>query len=213
MIQINIGCGRTPTKGWVNFDNTPALRLANSPFIVSVLSRFGILDTAQLENIDWNRCNKVDFCDATRRLPFENASVDTIYSSHMVEHLSRGGATTFFAEARRILRTGGVLRVSVPDLRKLASEYVEHGDADEFMRRAYVSAGELNSLRDKAQLLTVGFRHHQWMYDGQSLSAALIGAGFSQAFILKAGETKIAEPGNLDLCERQDESVYVEAIK
>ena len=32
-VRINIGCGKTPTNGWINFDNSPAIKLANSPFL------------------------------------------------------------------------------------------------------------------------------------------------------------------------------------
>ena len=39
--RINIGCGRTPTEGWMNFDNTPAIILANSPFKYFVAKIFG----------------------------------------------------------------------------------------------------------------------------------------------------------------------------
>ena len=213
MIRINIGCGRTPTAGWLNLDNTPSLKLSKRPLVVRVLSRLGLLNRGQRENIEWNRLNNIEFCDATRPLPFESSSVDVIYSSHMVEHLSPNGRDRFFAEAKRVLIDGGILRVSVPDLQKLVREYVNDGNADKFMRRAYVSAGELSGLSDKIRVLAFGFRHHQWMYDGQSLALALKSSGFSEVFVLKAGETKVAESGDLDLFERQEESVYVEAVK
>jgi hypothetical protein len=51
------------------------------------------------------------------------------------------------------------------------------------------------------------------MYDGNSLSKLLLKAGFSKPVILKAGETQIGNPAELDLYERSEESVYVEATK
>jgi len=61
--------------------------------------------------------------------------------------------------------------------------------------------------------LLVGDRHHAWMYDGRSLSRLLADHGFLGPGVLAPGETTIADPGALDLCERADESVYVEARK
>jgi hypothetical protein len=50
------------------------------------------------------------------------------------------------------------------------------------------------------------------MYDGLSLSRLLEAQGFAPPRILKAGETQINDPKNLDLYERAYESVYVEAV-
>jgi hypothetical protein len=49
------------------------------------------------------------------------------------------------------------------------------------------------------------------MYDGISLSHLLQNHDFSDPIILKAGETIIDDPQDLDLNERESESVYVEA--
>ena len=49
------------------------------------------------------------------------------------------------------------------------------------------------------------------MYDGPSLLRLLTESGFSGARVVAAGETSIESPGPLDLREREDESVYVEA--
>ena len=69
------------------------------------------------------------------------------------------------------------------------------------------------SLAQRIRLLLVGTRHHQWMYDGNSLSRLLQKHGFIDTEIMPAGKTNIPEPGSLNLQERSDESVYVEAKK
>lgn len=213
MIRVNIGCGKNPTNGWQNFDNTLSLKLAKSPLITFFLKMFGFLNKAQIDYIEWNKNNKIIFADATMHLPFKDEQVDVIYSSHMIEHLSPNGAVKFLLEAKRTLRSGGVLRISVPDLKKHVSHYVEDGDADNFMKKTYISAGEINSFKEKLHFFFVGFRHHQWMYDGNSLSKLLLKVGFKETFILNAGKTMIKNYGELNLYEREDESVYVEAIK
>ena len=57
--KVNIGCGRTPTEGWLNFDNSPALKLAKSPIRYKSAKALGLLKTQQIENIEWNRKNNI----------------------------------------------------------------------------------------------------------------------------------------------------------
>jgi predicted SAM-dependent methyltransferase len=40
----------------------------------------------------------------------------------MIEHLDRREARSFLAEARRVLRPGGVLRLAAPDLSRLVDQ-------------------------------------------------------------------------------------------
>jgi predicted SAM-dependent methyltransferase len=62
--------------------------------------------------------------DADHGLPFEDGSIDGCYASHLLEHLSREGAQRLLLECLRVLRSGGVLRLAVPDLEAIAREYL-----------------------------------------------------------------------------------------
>jgi len=212
-LKVNIGCGTSPSQGWKNFDNTPSIKLANSPFKFWLLKLLGLLNSRQIENIEWNKENKILYADATNRIPLTDSTAEVIYSSHMLEHLSRDGAKLFLKEALRVLDNGGVLRVAVPDLQFHVNNFISNKDADEFMEKMYVSAPSLNSLKQKLLLFFVGYRHHQWMYDGISLSKLMLESGFKVAIVQDAGETSIKNFIGLNLFERKDESVYVESIK
>ena len=48
-------------------------------------------------------------------MPFKDNSVDNIYVSHVLEHIEKEYIQTFFREAARVLKKGGVLRICVPD--------------------------------------------------------------------------------------------------
>src|SRR5689334_3994902 len=50
--------------------------------------------------------------DCTGRWPFEDSSVATIYSAHMLEHLT--DFKGFFREAHRVLKPEGCLQIRVP---------------------------------------------------------------------------------------------------
>lgn len=210
-LRVNIGCGRTPTEGWENFDNSPSIKLARSPMLYTLAKMFPLLDENQIENIEWNKHNSIRFADATKSIPLGDGSVRYLYSSHMLEHLSREDAKIFLQEARRVLEPGGVLRLSVPDLRLLTEQYHKDNDPDSFLMTAHMSAPPLKTLRDKLKVIVSGHRHHQWMYDAASLSRLVADAGFKDVTVQPAGATMMEDPGSLDLHERADVSLYVEA--
>lgn len=63
--------------------------------------------------------------DIRKGLPFEDASIDACYSSHMVEHLRREDAVRLLTECRRVLKPGGVVRIVVPDLEAITLGYLD----------------------------------------------------------------------------------------
>jgi predicted SAM-dependent methyltransferase len=211
--KINIGCGKSPTDGWMNFDNSPSIMLANSPVKFFFAKIFKLLNKEQIQNVNWNKNNKIIFVDAKKKIPLPNASVECIYTSHMIEHLSRDEAIFFLNESIRVLESGGILRIAIPDLKLVVSSYVKNQDADVFMEKIFVAPPPINNIKQKISLFFNGYRHHQWMYDEKSLTKLIKTLGFRKIFICKPGETNIIDPGNLNLYERSEDSIYVEALK
>lgn len=56
---------------------------------------------------------------------FDDKSVDIIVAHHLVEHIALQDLSAFIREWRRVLKIGGKLAVSVPDLQALASRWVK----------------------------------------------------------------------------------------
>jgi len=210
-MRVNIGCGATPTAGWTNIDNSLAVRVAHRPIVLRGLALARVLGKSSRDLAVTARLNNIEFADAVHRIPFPDKSVDVVYSAHMIEHLDRQAARRFLREVRRVLRPGGIVRIAAPDLSLLAAEYLAGGDADTFVSRTSLAQERPRGLRARVQSAVVGPRHHLWMYDGDSLSALLRGAGFTDAAVLPPGDTGISDPGALNLKERAEESVYVEA--
>ena len=63
--------------------------------------------------------------DIRRGLPFPDGALEVVYHSHLLEHLDKEQGRILMEECVRVLRTGGVLRVVVPDLEEIASLYLE----------------------------------------------------------------------------------------
>jgi SAM-dependent methyltransferase len=209
--KVNVGCGSEPIVGWTNFDNSFSVRLASSPMLEKILSQLGMLSGPNVSLIKAARENSIQFADAAKHIPLPDKSVDIIYSCHMLEHLDRQDAIAFLSEAKRVLRTNGTLRVVVPDISLMVAEYLVHNDADAFIEATLMCQPRPRTLAQRLQFLLVGPRHHNWMYDGASLVRLLEHSGFTNVQVLPAGETTLADAGGLNLFDRSDESVYVEA--
>jgi predicted SAM-dependent methyltransferase len=212
-LRVNIGCGATPTDGWINFDNSLTVRLARWPLIARPAVGRKILAGPSWRFAKVAIEEGIQFANATRRIPCANNSVEIAYSSHMIEHLDRREAQVFLREVKRILRPGGILRLAVPDISRLINSYLATGDADEFVASTHMSLEKSADILSRLRLVLIGPRHHLWMYDGRSLSKLLCDAGFTNVSIMPPGKTTIADPGSLNLQERAEQSVYIEAVR
>ena len=97
-VRLNIGCGQTPSLGWTNYDNSPAVWLARWPILAGLLRRVGLIDDGSAEFAAFCRGHRILYANAVRRIPHASGAVDAIYSSHMIEHLVRALAVSGRAE-------------------------------------------------------------------------------------------------------------------
>jgi SAM-dependent methyltransferase len=61
----------------------------------------------------------------TLGLPFCDREFDVVYHSHVLEHLTPDQGVRMIEECFRVLRPGGIMRVVVPDLERIAQLYLE----------------------------------------------------------------------------------------
>lgn len=135
---------------------------------------------ANLGNFAVNWGSNFTTYEAPGRLPFKDNSVSEIYCSHMLEHLDRKQALEFLQECKRVLKTGGSIRILVPDLQILINDYCLHGGLS--IHKIYNADAE--KAEDDAQIffhmLTSG-KEHMTAYDPQALEDKLINSGFDFA--------------------------------
>lgn len=215
-LRINIGCGETFTPGWANFDLWAPAPFAERPWFALlgyVQKTLGLWSPFRRDYGAFCRKNGIRYANSIRRIPVPDGSAEVIYASHMLEHLDRGERLLFLREARRALRSGGILRLAVPDLRYHIENYNRTGDADAFVEGIHMSCDRIRGARAHLRHALFSQNAHRWMYDGPSLCRLLQQQGFQDARVRPAGETGIPDPGPLNLSERSPESVFVEARK
>jgi predicted SAM-dependent methyltransferase len=194
-------------------DESLSVRLAPVPGAEVILKVFGMPQSAKF--LQKARSSRIRYADATRKLPLQSESAHVLYSCHMLEHLDREEARQFLREAHRVLWPGGLIRLVLPDLQRRVEEYVASGDADAFVGSLCMRSRVNRTLRGRIRALVAGARDHQWMYDSRSLVKLLETNGLENATALPPGKTSVSDPlvANLDLWERCDESIYVEAVR
>jgi predicted SAM-dependent methyltransferase len=211
-MRINAGCGLTPTTGWRNFDNSISVLLSKIAFLPELLHRSKIIAEPPYRFMLFCRSHAIEYGNPVQKLPVPDGAADALYSSHMLEHLDRHEACRFLKEARRVLCSRGVIRLAVPDLRKYCEQYLVERNADKFVTDTFLCTRKPKNILDRLTALVAGPQHHLWMYDGESLRRLLASFGFLDVSVMAPGETKIKDPGPLDLRERETQSVYVEAL-
>ena len=202
----------TPTNGYINYDNSFSIKLSRFKLISKLLYNAKIINKASIDFILFCSKNNIKSIDAVKKFPLPSKSVEVLYSSHMLEHLDREEVLLFLKEARRVIASNGILRLAVPDIEKKIKQYINHGDADIFLESTRMCVSRPRTLVERIKILLVGTRHHQWMYDSKSLTKLLLIAGFNNPVVLNPGETNIIDSQPLNLYERIEESIYIEAF-
>ena len=124
-------------------------------------------------------------------LPLPDGCADFAYSAHLLEHLRHHDqATVFVREIHRVLADGGVVRLVVPDVKRLLAAYAR-GDRDYFQARQAFYRLKDGFLSDGVAsldyvLLFCGANqqvlsyNHKFGYDAETLRRLLLGAGFTK---------------------------------
>jgi predicted SAM-dependent methyltransferase len=98
-------------------------------------------------------------------LPFEEGSVEEVYSSHALEHVAMGQVQQTLREWHRVLISGGRATIRVPDLAWCLSAWLANPTMDFEMMRIFGNQAHEGEF-------------HKCGFTGELLARALSAAGF-----------------------------------
>ncbi|MCG3775253.1 MAG: hypothetical protein JW395_2084 [Nitrospira sp.] len=201
-VCINLGSGLAVAKGWINIDGSLNALVASMPsmFHSGLYQLTGARQYYSRE--DYCRIlrdNVFVHHDLAFGIPFQDCSADYIYSSHFVEHLSQQHAVYLMQESYRVLKKGGLLRLSIPDLEYAVSLYALGRKRE--MLQQYFFVDHDDSV----------YSRHKYMYDFQMIRDVLTSLGFVD---VSRGSYRTGEcPSVTVLDNRPEDSLFVEARK
>ena len=135
-------------------------------------------------NVDYRPlCRGALYLDARRPFFFMDETFDYVFNEHMIEHMPYRDGLSMLAECHRILKQGGKIRISTPDLAFLIDLY---GDDKSSLQREYVAWANRTFLRNAPEenevfLINNFVRSwgHTFIYDEKTLTSAMIDTGFT----------------------------------
>ena len=201
-VKVNLGCGNHTPEGWVNVDYAFGARLAKVPCFRAINKKIGLFQ------MDWD--DRIKIHDLRRTFPFDDASVNVVYTSHTLEHFSKQDGERFLRECHRVLKPGGIIRVVVPDLEAIVSDYTSGTtSADMFLDELYVVCDTSGMGFFKRLLANQIAFPHKCMYDTRAMLSRLRDIGF-QAESRAAFESDIPDIRQIESKGRTKDAVIVE---
>ena len=161
--------------------------------------------------------------DATAQFPFENDKLDYIFSEHTIEHLTYLQGMNMLKECCRVLKPGGKLRISTPDLSFLIHLY---DNQKSVLIRKYVKWAKEMFLEtapcfEEIFVINNFVRAwgHKFIYDKKLLHYCLEQAGFEEIISRDLNESMDEELRYVEHTARMPaeflrmESIILEAMK
>jgi len=120
--------------------------------------------------------------DATHQFPFEDATFDYAFNEHMIEHIGFAEGLHMLSEVHRILKPGGTLRLSTPNLRFVLDLYQERRTP---LQEAYLewASSTTQTPADNPVFIINNFVRnwgHTFIYDEKTLRSSFEKAGFAK---------------------------------
>lgn len=183
-------------KKWKNLSNRKTIKIELGSGAKNGVNGWTTIDQAAAD-IRW---------DLRRGIPLPDNSVDMIYSSHLLEHITYNQLIPFLQECRRVMKSDGKFSVCVPNFRFYVDAYKEGKLFRE--RETWWEPGLINtgSVIDQLNYSAYMKDEHKYMFDEENLVNTLIKAEFSDVMLRNFDD-------EVDLHERDMESIYAIAGK
>jgi predicted SAM-dependent methyltransferase len=139
------------------------------------------------------RLPRVFFLNTAKPFPLSDATIDYVYSEHLIEHLTYKQGQLMLRECFRILKPGGGIRTATPDLEKYVGLFTPQKSN---LQQKYIHWHVDNicpeiGIYQASIVINNAFRKfgHQFLYDFCLLQNALEKAGFVAITRCNVGES------------------------
>ncbi|MEJ0005343.1 MAG: methyltransferase domain-containing protein [Steroidobacteraceae bacterium] len=158
--KLHLGCGFVELDGWLNTDLLP-------------------------------RRSWVAYCNAAGKFPFPDGSFDYILTEHMIEHVDFDAGLQMLSECKRVLKPGGRIRISTPDLDKIMALKKAATPLEDLYIKDLLS--HIPNALDGQPSFAINSMMRSWghtfIYDQETLSAALLRMGFVGITLCTPGQS------------------------
>jgi predicted SAM-dependent methyltransferase len=121
--------------------------------------------------------------DATERFPFQDGAFQYVYTEHMIEHIPYQQGSHMLRECHRVLRKGGLIRVTTPDLAAVTGlcNCDLSSEQREYLLWFCQTFVPQECPRNAASAINAMFSNwgHRFIYDEDTLAEVMRAAGFS----------------------------------
>jgi SAM-dependent methyltransferase len=146
--------------------------------------------------------------DIRQGLPLESDSFDYVVSIHALPELPYCDVDQALGELHRVLKPSGVLRLGLPDMDKAIQAYLRR-DLDYFL----VSDDVVTSAAGKMIVQLTWHGRSRLMFTWEFTEELLSRAGFREVRRCQFRQSPSELPGITELDNREEESLFVEAVK
>jgi SAM-dependent methyltransferase len=195
--KLHLGCFDQILPGWVNTDITLHIFISKIPGLAFLLFKIGVISEQRYLQHRDSIFKSAEYLNLRKRFPYQDESFGYVFMGHVLEHLYPNEAIYCLREVHRVLKNGGTVRISVPDLDRIVRDY-DPSSTEVFLD----SILESKQKRDKN-------RHH-WHYNESSLRKILGEVGFRESHRCGYREGRCPD---LNLTDIRPDSLFVESIR